>query len=926
MWFNFNDSAFNDYWNNEDSSAVLDPATINVDTFDACHYVIIVGYHDTGDPDTSYWVVLNSWGAPANRPDGTFRLKMYMNYNLQDDTGGTTYAFDFINSADFSSVHPPQVTGVSPDAGATTGGNTVTITGIGFTGATKVLFGAIPSPSFTVSSDTTIKAKVPPAVEGFVDVTVDAGKNGVSPTTTKDQYTYETQPVVSDVSPLGGLAGTSVTISGSGFTGATGVKFGGIPATSFSVGGDDGITAVTPPQNTGCVDVTVTAPLGTSSTSAAGMHSFCYVTIPVISGVSPDNGPLSGGNTITITGAGFKGPGIYSLSFGPVNSQSPYTNTVDVVDDNTIIVTVPAAKTAGTVDVQLFTDVGTSPVSPGDQYTYDAIPVVSGISPDTGSASGGTAVTITGTNLDDATSVKFGNTPATGITVLPRCWKKGGGVICDPWGPEQIQVTSPAGSAGSADVTVTTPGGTSRVVPADEFTYNANPAIFSVTPNSGPAGTLVTITGEGFDSTSTVSFGGTASTNVTYTPRCVANICMGGITVTVPAEPVLTQYLSGGQVDITVTTAGRGTSEISPQDLYSYATVPAPVITGISPGTGLPGTTVNITGTNLGGATEVDFGGKPATNLAVIPVCNIAALGTCLMGRNSDQDSLQVTVPTAPYTIASSSALGQTVDVLVTTRFGGTSATSPSDHFTYFEIPVETSTHRITGSIAVTSDPAGGYIFIDGTITGQKTPYTFTKITPGDYKVAVRLEKFTPQIQSVTVNPFETATADFAFLSNLTPSLASYLAEQRLSHITPIIPLPTPSPTVTEPFTGHPVNLNPVYITPSVTTNPATTLSIPHEATTLHIEQPGSLSVTSTPSGAAVWVNGYDTGQTSPAVLSEDAGSYQVLVKLDCYGVPDTQTVTVNSGQETTADFSLTRLDTCPINPVSVITHVRYPV
>jgi hypothetical protein len=45
------------------------------------HALVCVGYNDTGDPNTAYWVILNSWGAPALRTAGTFRLKMYVDYN-----------------------------------------------------------------------------------------------------------------------------------------------------------------------------------------------------------------------------------------------------------------------------------------------------------------------------------------------------------------------------------------------------------------------------------------------------------------------------------------------------------------------------------------------------------------------------------------------------------------------------------------------------------------------------------------------------------------------------------------------------------------------------------------------------------------------------------------------------------------------------
>ncbi len=49
-----------------------------------------------------------------------------------------------------------------------------------------------------------------------------------------------------------------------------------------------------------------------------------------------------------------------------------------------------------------------------------------------------------------------------------------------------ITVTSPAGSAGSVDVTVTTAGGTSATGPSDQFTYVAAPTVTAVSPTAGP--------------------------------------------------------------------------------------------------------------------------------------------------------------------------------------------------------------------------------------------------------------------------------------------------------------------------------------------------------------------------------------------------------------------------------------------------------
>ncbi|MFR9754135.1 IPT/TIG domain-containing protein, partial [Nocardia sp. 004] len=65
----------------------------------------------------------------------------------------------------------PTLVSVVPDSGPEGGGNSVTLSGTGFTGATAVLFGGIPALSFTVVSDTQITAVVP-AGSSVVAVTV----------------------------------------------------------------------------------------------------------------------------------------------------------------------------------------------------------------------------------------------------------------------------------------------------------------------------------------------------------------------------------------------------------------------------------------------------------------------------------------------------------------------------------------------------------------------------------------------------------------------------------------------------------------------------------------------------------------------------------------------------------------------------------
>jgi|GEM_PF-3365218 len=52
------------------------------------HATLCVGYNDEDpNPNNHYWLILNSWGAPSNRPNGLFRIPMHYNYDCSDSTG-----------------------------------------------------------------------------------------------------------------------------------------------------------------------------------------------------------------------------------------------------------------------------------------------------------------------------------------------------------------------------------------------------------------------------------------------------------------------------------------------------------------------------------------------------------------------------------------------------------------------------------------------------------------------------------------------------------------------------------------------------------------------------------------------------------------------------------------------------------------------
>ena len=257
-------------------------------------------------------------------------------------------------------------------------------------------------------------------------------------------------PVVTSISPTSGPlgGGTSVTITGTGFTDATAVNFGGTAAASFTINSYTSITAVSPAESAGTVDITVTSADGTSATSSA--DQFSYVAAPTVTGISPTSGPLGGGTSVTITGSGFTGA--TAVNFGGTAATS-FT-----IDSDTSITAVSPAESAGTVDITVTSADGTSATSGADQFSYVAAPTVTGISPTSGPLGGGTSVAITGSGFTGATAVNFGSTAATSFTINSDT---------------SITAVSPAGSAGTVDITVTTTGGTSATGSADQFTYAA---------------------------------------------------------------------------------------------------------------------------------------------------------------------------------------------------------------------------------------------------------------------------------------------------------------------------------------------------------------------------------------------------------------------------------------------------------------------
>jgi len=395
--------------------------------------------------------------------------------------------------------------------------------------------------------------------------------------------------------PLAG--GTSVAIFGSNLGSVTGISF-GPSSPEAGLGSNLSCSAtqcnVNAPAGTGTVDVIADGPGGPSAATPADRFTYQADTAPTVTQIFPASGSVAGGTSVSVIGSGLANGRVY---FGPQLADM-WTCTAVLCT-----ATAPQSGGPGPVDVTVSNGAGTSATSTADQFTYQATPppaivapTVTGVSPASGSSAGGDTVTITGTSFTSATDIEFGAIPATSFIVQDD---------------SHITAVTPGETAGTTDVTVVNPTGTSAVTSADHFSYvDIAPVITGVSPASGPTtgGTKVTITGTNLNM-GDVGLGTGQDLNATCTPT----ECIG---TTPPAV--------AGPADIRVFTSG-GQSALVAADRFTYVKAPAPAITSIEPASGSTagGTDVAIYGTNLAGAT-VTIGGQPAMG-GVSDTCSLAA-------------------------------------------------------------------------------------------------------------------------------------------------------------------------------------------------------------------------------------------------------------------------------------------------------------
>ncbi|OWK43062.1 beta strand repeat-containing protein [Fimbriiglobus ruber] len=372
---------------------------------------------------------------------------------------GTTYSFVVNSGVALSASTLP--------AGEVGLAYTQSITGTGGSGAITLAVSGVTNPTgLTIagSGTGTISLTGTPTTAGTVTFTVtptDAIGTGAGTT-----YSFVVSPGVAlsaSTLPAGevGLAYTQL-ITGTGGSGAITLAVSGVtnPTGLTIAGSGTGTISLTgTPTTAGTVTFTVT-PTDAIGTGAGTTYSFVVSPGVALSASTLPAGEVGLAYTQSITGTG--GSGAITLAVSGMTNPTGLT----ISGSGTGSITLSGTPTgAGTVT---FTVTPTDAVGTGAGTTYSfavnptvpsspPAPTVTALSPAAGPASGGTTVTIVGTNLNGATAVMFGGAL--------------GAIISDT--PTQIEATSPAGDTGVIDVWVTTPSGSSSLVSADRYTYIA---------------------------------------------------------------------------------------------------------------------------------------------------------------------------------------------------------------------------------------------------------------------------------------------------------------------------------------------------------------------------------------------------------------------------------------------------------------------
>ena len=318
-------------------------------------------------------------------------------------------------------------------------------------------------------------------------------------------------PVITSITPSSGaLSGGLITVTGSNFSSSDQVTFGS-STVSFSIVNSTTITFTAPAGSAGTVNLSVRNQSGTGTLP----NAFTYVASPTITAISPALATTNGGTIVTLTGTEL-------ASATQVNLGSS-TVSVTVISSTKVRFLTPATS-AGTVDVGIVTVGGVATLSQALEFTASAlVPVITSITPTSGTTAGGTTITVTGQYFSGSysNSVSAAINGVSGSSVI---------VIDD----STLTFVSPAGIAASGlDVSVATDGGVGAL--AGAFSYTAPPA--PINSGAGSSGGITSYPPEILEfSSRTVSVKGGTVVVTGKRLEGIQSLSIGGIEVVIASN------------------------------------------------------------------------------------------------------------------------------------------------------------------------------------------------------------------------------------------------------------------------------------------------------------------------------------------------------------------------------------------------------
>ncbi|WP_018974452.1 IPT/TIG domain-containing protein [Rudaea cellulosilytica] len=479
--------------------------------------------------------------------------------------------------------YPPVINSFTPTSRSV--GGSILISGQYFNFVHSATFGGGAVQNSVDVSGQTVQAIVPAgAVNGQISLRSSTGL--VSNLSSQSLTVVTATPAITGISPSSGLVGAAVTITGTNFNSTPAnntVKFNGTVAT-VTAATTTSLTATVPTgATTGAVSVTVNGLTATGPTFTVKLPA------PTISSFTPTS--ASRFSTMVIGGTNFSPTaGNNQVYFADSSGNPTIVATVNSATTNSLTVTVPSNAFTGYVLVAV-TGAVASVTSNFPFIVTVPTPTITGFSPQIGPV--GTSVTITGTNFDGTTlannGVTFNGTSAAVTTATSS----------------SLTVTVPSGAT-SGKIAVTVSSSQSGIASqmatsSSDYTVGNPPiAITGFSPQSGPYGTLVTVSG--------ISFGNSQG---------IGNLRLNGLIIppTTWSDTAVTFTVPGGTTDGPITVvngAAQGATTTTPFTI----TNPTPSITGFTPTYGIPGDTITISGSNFspnGAGNIVKFNGVTAS-------------------------------------------------------------------------------------------------------------------------------------------------------------------------------------------------------------------------------------------------------------------------------------------------------------------------